>query len=89
MDAKTRVLLRSTENGRYFLDLDQWTPERWSARDFGTSGRAVLFAMDLHLANVEVVLAFEDPRYDVAMPLSQQLGRAPEAASGRERPEAF
>ena len=71
-----RVLLRSTDSRNYIQDGDKWTADPGSARDFGTSGRAVLFAMENHLTGLEVVLAFENSQYDLAIPLQNTLSHA-------------
>ena len=68
-----RVLLRSTESKNYLQDQGQWTSDRGAARDFGTSGRAILFATEHRLAGLEVVLAFENPLYDLSIPLQNGL----------------
>jgi hypothetical protein len=68
-----RVLLRSKVSRHYFQDRGQWTSDRGAARDFGTSGRAILFAMENQLSGLEVVLTFDNPQYDVAIPLHDGL----------------
>jgi len=41
-----------------------------AARDFVTSARAIQLAFEWRLKEVEVVLAFDDPRYNLAMRLN-------------------
>lgn len=85
-DAQIRVLLRDTQTGVYFQGAGRWTADRLSAHDFGTGGRAVLFALDVRLPSVEVVLAFEDPRYDLTMPLTEGLGQGYGGSASRPGP---
>ena len=64
-----QVLIRNRDTQLYFIDNNQWTSERHQARDFHTSGNAVLFAHSQGLQNVEAVLSFEDPRFDITLPI--------------------
>lgn len=62
-----RILLRSVGKGFYQAP-GQWTPDRAQARAFPHVAEAVLEAIDQGLDEAEVYLAFEDPRYDLAVP---------------------
>jgi len=64
-----RVLLRHSETGRYFQDLNQWTLDPCSARTFAQSGQAIQIAYGSHLTKMEVLLVFENPTYNVRLPI--------------------
>jgi hypothetical protein len=65
-----RVLITDLKTGRYFRRPDQWTPRKDEATDFGTGVRAIQAASDLKLKGVEMLLSFEDSRYDIRLPMS-------------------
>ncbi len=73
-----RTLLRSTKNGLFYRAEGDWTGDMAAARDFGSSARAIQLAFEWRLHDVEVVLAFEDPRYNISMPVRNR----PEPPSG-------
>ncbi len=64
-----QVLLRSTRTKLYLNGADRWTPDRSGARNFVSGAQAILFAQENRLTDLEVVLAFDDPAYDVTLPL--------------------
>ncbi len=64
-----RVLLRDASTGLYFRDSDFWTAQSGEAQTFKHSAEAMNFARQQCLQNVEVVLAFEESKYSVALPL--------------------
>ena len=78
-----RVLLRSMSNGLYFRDLQQWTNDPLHAADFGRSARAILFAAEERFKNVEVVLFFDDPRYNITLPILDKTPHWPFAPPER------
>jgi len=64
-----RVLLRDARTGLYFQDAQSWTPEATEAQAFRHSAEAMDLARHYSLQQAEVVLAFEESRYSVALPL--------------------
>ncbi len=55
-----RTFLRHRSTGQYFQSLDGWTPDRDNAFDFGIIARAMKFAHKLALADLEIVLSFDE-----------------------------
>jgi len=64
-----KVLLRNTQNGWYYLGPSQWTPERGEALDLEVSARALELAFEAGLENVEILLSYEDPRFNLTLPV--------------------
>lgn len=64
-----RILLRHTGTGLFFESEDKWTTEPEAARDFGSSGRAIVFVTEWGLGDVEILMAFDDPRYNITLPI--------------------
>ncbi len=64
-----RVLLRNTQTGWYYQDPSKWTPEQQAAYDLKGLSRAVELAFEAHLENVEILLCYEDPRYNLVLPV--------------------
>jgi hypothetical protein len=64
-----RVLLLNTKTGLYFQSSDSWTSDPESARDFGTSLKAAIFAQDQLLEDLEVYLDFGDSDWNVQLPV--------------------
>ena len=65
----TRVLLCDRRTGAYLLSPDAWTAQIESAHDFVRVADALRFAYQWALNGVEVVLAFEQPEYNVRVPV--------------------
>ncbi|HEV2207834.1 MAG TPA: hypothetical protein VG167_03615 [Verrucomicrobiae bacterium] len=42
------------------------------AQDFSSASRAITFASDRGFTEVEVLLSFDDPRYDIRFPLKSR-----------------
>ncbi len=68
-----RVLLCDKKTGLYFQSPDRWTSEAVEARDFRSSLKAVVFAEDRGLADAEVFMDFDDPEYNVHLPVRNYL----------------
>ena len=67
-----KVLLRSIPSGLYFQSLGQWTGQPQEANDFGTSAQAINYVAEERLKNLELILFFDDPRYNIRMPLFEK-----------------
>ncbi len=60
-----RVLLRKVREQLYMQPSGEWTAARETARSFPTSALAYYWAKEKELLGVEVLLAFDDSRWDV------------------------
>ncbi len=64
-----RVVLHCTKTRLYYLGASQWTADPKQARDFGQVHDAIQFSREEHLADMEVVLAYDDPLSNLVLPL--------------------
>lgn len=64
-----RVLLRDASTGLYFREPEYWTAVSGEAQSFKHSAEAMNLAREQCFQNVEVVLAFEESQYSVALPI--------------------
>ncbi len=71
-----RVLLHDTQNGLYYLGPSNWTPERDEALDLEQSARALELAFQSGLKTGEILLCYEDPRFDIALPFVRSRPQA-------------
>jgi len=56
-----RTLLKHGPTGQYFRGLDDWTSDPEEAFDFENIARALRFAKKAGFADVELILAFDEP----------------------------
>jgi hypothetical protein len=63
-----KVFLRNTHTGLYYRGSFEWTSSRAEALDLGHTQEAIRLAAEFHLDAAEVVLGFDDPLEDVALP---------------------
>jgi hypothetical protein len=85
-----KVYLRDTESGSYYQEPSKWTPRQEAAHDFKQSARAVEWVFEAHLEHVEILLCYDDPRYDLilAVPRTSAGDAAGDRASARrEQPQ--
>lgn len=78
-----RILIQQKNSGRYFKDIDAWTFEPEDARDFGTSAAAIDFCVLNTISDVQIILKFPRPEYDIVLPMIRQEdrpGHSPEAS---------
>ena len=66
-----RALICDLRTGRFYGSDGRWTPRRDEAFDFRNADHASAFAVDNRLRGVEVVLAFDQPEYDVVIHLER------------------
>jgi hypothetical protein len=66
-----RVLLRDATTGLFLSQQENWTSETKKAQTFRHSAEAMDAARHQGVARAEVVLAFEEPDYTVALPLPE------------------
>ena len=65
-----KVFLRNTLSGDYYQGPSQWTADQQEALDLKQMSRAIELAFGSHLENVEVLLCYDDPRYNIILPVS-------------------
>ncbi len=66
-----RVVLRSTVTGLYYQGPSQWTPDQKEAHDFKWLSRVAKFAVETHLEKEETLLLFDDPQFNLVLPVSR------------------
>ncbi len=64
-----RILLQQTTTSLYFKDIGSWTPDASVAMDFLTSTAAIDFCVANKLKAVQLVLKFEEHRYNIVLPV--------------------
>ena len=68
-----KTILRNIRTGTYFQGLADWTRDQAAAFDFKSPERALRFVRDARLDKVELVFAFDDPRYNVPLPVDERF----------------
>ncbi len=66
-----RVLLRNTQTGWYYQEPSKWTPEQEAAYDLKQLSQAVRLAFENHLENVEILMSFDDPQFNLTLPITR------------------
>ena len=61
---KMRVLIRKREDQLYLQPSGKWSEARDTARAFESSSFAYWWAREQELLGIDIVLAFDDSRYD-------------------------
>ncbi len=64
-----RILVQQKETDLYFKDIDSWTPDSSEAMDFVGSTAAIDFCVRNRLAEVQLVLKFDEEKCDIVMPV--------------------
>jgi hypothetical protein len=64
-----KVFLRNTQSGWFYQEPSGWTPEQDAAQNLAQVARAVELIFAAHLENVEILLCYDDPRYDLVLPV--------------------
>jgi hypothetical protein len=64
-----RILLQHKQTGLYFKDIDSWVRSGSEALDFVSSSSAIDFCVTNKLDSVQLVLKFEEQRYDIVLPV--------------------
>ena len=78
-----KVFVRDTQSGWFYQGPSQWTPEQKMALDLGQVVRAVEQIFEARLGNVEILLSYDEPRYDLVLPVPA----APSRADTSRRPD--
>jgi hypothetical protein len=70
-----KTILRHKGKKLYFKGLSEWTNSVDAAFDFRMTDRAVKFVRDAKLpqTQMEVILAFGNPQFDVSIPVDQRF----------------
>ena len=71
-----KVYIRNTQTGWYFQEPSAWIPDPGAACDLGQVARAVERIFEAHLENVEILLSYDEPRYDLVLPVPPSPSRA-------------
>lgn len=64
-----RICLQQKETGLYFKDIEQWVRTSAEAMDFTSSTAAIDFCVANKLRDVQLVLKFEEEKYDIVLPV--------------------
>ena len=64
-----RIFVQQKETGLYFKDIAAWVPDTSEAMDFVSSTVAIDFCAANRLTSVQLVLKFEEEKYDIVMPV--------------------
>src|ERR1035437_1579766 len=81
-----KVFLRNAQTGWYYPDPSKWTPAQEEALDLAQVARAVERIFEAHLENVEILLCYDDPRYDLILPVPASPSH-PESSARRQSSE--
>ena len=79
-----KVFLRNTQTGWSYQEPSKWTPAQEEALDLAQVARAVERIFEAHLENVEILLCYDDPRYDLILPVPPSPSR--DESSGQRQP---
>ena len=71
-----RILLQQKETGLYFKDVGSWTRISLEAMDFLSSTAAIDFCAVNKLSGIQLVLKFDEQKYDIVLPLILPRGMA-------------
>ncbi len=66
-----RTLLRHALTGQYYQSLGKWTTRPEHAHDFGFIDEAISFVRTSNSPNMEVDLAFDDPKEAASFRLTE------------------
>ena len=72
-----RILLQQKKTGLYFKDVGTWTQDTAEAMDFVSSTKAIDFCVLNKISGVQMVLKFEEQRYDIVLPLLTEKAARP------------
>jgi hypothetical protein len=64
-----KILLQQKDSGLYFCDINLWDPDPAQAMDFLSSTSAIDFCVANKISHVQLVLKFEEQRYDIVLPV--------------------
>ena len=64
-----RILLQQKETGLYFKDVGAWNRACSDAMDFLSSTAAIDFCVLNKITDVQLVLKFDEQKYDIVLPV--------------------
>ena len=64
-----RILLQQKETGLYFKDIDSWSRASSEGMNFLSSTAAIDFCTRNKLKGVQLVLKFDEQKYDIVLPV--------------------
>jgi hypothetical protein len=64
-----RIVLQQKDSGLYFQNIDSWVRHSSEAMDFVNSTAAIEFCVTNKLAGLQVVLKFDEQRYEIVLPI--------------------
>jgi hypothetical protein len=64
-----RILLQQLQTKRYFCRPELWSSRAEAAFDFGHSQKALEYIRKHQLNDVQLVVRFDDPRWDEVFPM--------------------
>jgi hypothetical protein len=64
-----RILLQQKQTGLYFKDVGDWTRVSKEAMDFLSSTAAIDFCAVNKISDVQLVLKFDEQKYDIVLPV--------------------
>lgn len=70
-----KVFLRDTQTRWFYQGPSQWTADQEAALDLQQVARAVERIFEAHLENVEILLSYDEPRYDLVLPVPASPSR--------------
>ena len=65
-----KVFLHNTVTGDYYQGPSQWTADQQEALDLKHMSHAIELAFGSRMENVEVLLCYDDPRYNIILPVT-------------------
>jgi hypothetical protein len=68
------ILLQSKKTLSYLGGTSEWTLDRDKARIFGTGLEAMLFCLNHHMSDMQIVGEFSDRRMDFTVPITDLRG---------------
>ena len=72
-----KVVLRNSKTGTYFVGNGGWTEDLREAQDFPSSAVATYTGLQTGQEGIEVLLLFEDPKFNISMPLHRNERTVP------------
>jgi hypothetical protein len=69
---KAQAFLRNRQTGQYYTPSKRWSANSSEAHDFETVESAIELARTQRLADMEVVLHYDNPACDLVLPLKQE-----------------
>ena len=72
-----RIVLQHKDNGLYFKDVGAWVYNSVEAMDFVNSTAAIDFCVGNKISRVQLVLKFEEQKYDIVLPVlaAREMGK--------------